>query len=82
VLGAVIEKVSGKSLDVYLRETIWNPLRMNDTGFQVPESNKPRLAYAFNLNPLDNKPQSIPPLEPGITFECGGSCSLSSRWAS
>ena len=77
VLGAVIEKVSGKSLDVYLRENIWNPLRMNDTGFQVPESNKPRQAYAFKLNPLDNKPQSIPPLEPGVTFECGGGCSLS-----
>jgi len=77
VLGAVIEKVSGKSLDVYLRETIWNTLSMNDTGFQVPESNKPRQAYAFKLNPLDNKPQSIPPLEPGVTFECGGGCSLS-----
>jgi CubicO group peptidase (beta-lactamase class C family) len=76
VLGAVIEKVSGKSLDAYLREAIWSPLRMNDTGFYVSESNKPRQAYAFKLNPLDNKPQSIPPLEPGVTFECGGGCAI------
>jgi CubicO group peptidase (beta-lactamase class C family) len=77
VLGAVIEKVSGKSLDVYLRETIWNPLSMNDTGFQVPEYKRSRQAYAFKLNPIDNKPQSIPHLLPGVTFECGGGCSLS-----
>jgi CubicO group peptidase (beta-lactamase class C family) len=77
VLGAVIEKVSGKSLDVYLRETIWNPLSMNDTGFQVPENKRSRQAYAFKLNPIDNKPQSIPHLLPGVTFECGGGCSLS-----
>jgi CubicO group peptidase (beta-lactamase class C family) len=76
VLGAVIEKVSGKSLDAYLREAIWNPLRMNDTGFYVSETNKPRQAYAFKLNPLDNKPQSIPPLQPGVTFECGGGCAI------
>ena len=76
VLGAVIEKVSGKSLDAYLRETIWNPLSMNDTGFKVPENKKSRQAYAFKLNPIDNKPQSIPPFEPGVTFENGGGGSL------
>ena len=76
VLGAVIEKVSGKSLDSYLRESIWNPLRMNDTGFYVSESDKSRQAYAFKLNPLNNNPQSIAPLEKGVNFECGGGCSL------
>ena len=76
VLGAVIEKVSGKSLDSYLRESIWKPLSMNDTGFYVPETDKSRQAYAFKLNPLDNSPQSITPLEKGVNFECGGGCSL------
>jgi CubicO group peptidase (beta-lactamase class C family) len=76
VLGAVIEKVSGKSLDAYLREAIWNPLRMNDTGFHVSESNKSRQAYAFKLNPLNNNPQTIDPLGSDVKFECGGGCSL------
>jgi CubicO group peptidase (beta-lactamase class C family) len=76
VLGALIEKVSGKSLDSYLRESIWNPLRMSDTGFHVPESNTSRQAYAFKLNPLSNSPQSINTLEKGVNFECGGGCSL------
>lgn len=76
VLGAVVEKVSGKSLDAYLRESIWSPLKMNDTGFHVAENKKPRLARPFKLNPLNNSPQSILPVEKDLTFECGGGCSL------
>jgi CubicO group peptidase (beta-lactamase class C family) len=76
LLGAVIEKVTAKSLDSYLRETIWNPLRMNDTGFNVPENKKSRQAYAFKLNPLNNRPQTISYLVRGMDFECGGGCAL------
>jgi CubicO group peptidase (beta-lactamase class C family) len=76
LLGAVIEKVTNTSLDTYLRQTIWNPLKMNDTGFHVPENKKSRQAYAFKLNPLNNRPQSILYLEKGLNFECGGGCSL------
>ncbi|MEN9996188.1 MAG: hypothetical protein RL462_964 [Pseudomonadota bacterium] len=76
VLGAVIEKVSGKSLDAYLRESIWNPLRMSDTGFHVAENKISRQAHPFKLNPLNNSPQSIEPLGKGVNFECGGGCSL------
>ena len=76
LLGAVIEKVTNTSLDAYLRQTIWNPLKMNDTGFHVPENKKSRQAYAFKLNPLNNRPQTILYLEKGLNFECGGGCSL------
>jgi CubicO group peptidase (beta-lactamase class C family) len=76
LLGAVIEKVTNTSLDTYLRQTIWNPLKMNDTGFHVPENKKSRQAYAFKLNPLNNRPQTILYLEKGLNFECGGGCSL------
>ena len=76
VLGAVIEKVSGKSLDTYLRESIWNPLRMSDTGFHVPDNKLSRQAHPFKLNPLNNSPQAIEPLGKGVNFECGGGCSL------
>ena len=37
ILGAVIEKVSGQSLDVFMRERIFEPLKMHDTFFEVPE---------------------------------------------
>ena len=76
VLGAVIEKVSGKSLDAYLRESIWNPLRMSDTGFHVAENKISRQAHPFKLNPLNNSPQTIEPLGKGVNLECGGGCSL------
>ncbi|HZD52693.1 MAG TPA: serine hydrolase domain-containing protein [Woeseiaceae bacterium] len=35
VLGAVIERVSGKTLDVFLQERIFDPLGMSDTGFFI-----------------------------------------------
>jgi CubicO group peptidase (beta-lactamase class C family) len=76
VLGAVIEKVSGKSLDTYLRESIWNPLRMSDTGFHVPENKLSRQAHPFKLNPLNDSPQAIEPVAKGVNLECGGGCSL------
>jgi len=76
VLGAVVEKVSGKSLDAYLRESIWAPLGMGDTGFHVADNKKSRQAHPFKLNPLNNNPQSILPIVSGVKFECGGGCSL------
>ena len=36
VQGALIEVLSGQTLDVFLAERIFNPLEMVDTGFYVP----------------------------------------------
>lgn len=38
VLGAVIEKASGETFEEYLRETLWTPLGMNDTGVAIEAS--------------------------------------------
>lgn len=76
MLGAVLEKVSGQSLDGYLRETLWAPLGMSDTGFHVAAAKQARQAHPFKLNPLDGKPQKIEVLDNATTFECGGGCSL------
>ena len=76
MLGAVLEKVSGQSLDAYLREAIWAPLGMSDTGFHVAPAKQARQAQPFKFNPLDGKPQKIEVLESPTTFECGGGCSL------
>ena len=43
ILAAVIEAVSGKRFSEFLRERIWEPLGMNDTGFFVPEEKQDRL---------------------------------------
>jgi CubicO group peptidase (beta-lactamase class C family) len=44
VLGAVVEKISGRSLDAFFRERIFEPLGMRDTFFNVPEEKRSRLA--------------------------------------
>ena len=51
VLGVVIEKVSGQSLDVFLRERITAPLRMNDTHFYLPRDKTNRLAVVYSRTP-------------------------------
>ena len=47
VLGRVIEIVSGKSLDVFLAQTIFEPLDMKDTGFSVPPDKLDRFAANY-----------------------------------
>lgn len=44
VMGQIIEKVSGKPLDVFLRERIFQPLGMNETFFVVPKALHGRVA--------------------------------------
>jgi CubicO group peptidase (beta-lactamase class C family) len=47
VLGRVIEVVSGKPLDVFLRERVLGPLDMRDTGFVVPANKLDRFTAAY-----------------------------------
>lgn len=44
ILGAVIEKISGRSLDDYFQQHLCGPLKMVDTGFWVPVEKRSRLA--------------------------------------
>ena len=50
VLGAVIEVLSGKSLGEYLKENIFEPLGMKDTGFFVPQEKMDRVATLYHIN--------------------------------
>lgn len=50
VLGAVVEVVSGKSFGEFLKEEIFEPLNMVDTGFYVPEEKRSRLAKTYEDN--------------------------------
>jgi CubicO group peptidase (beta-lactamase class C family) len=44
VLGKVIEKVTNKNLDEFCKEEIFNPLGMNNTFFNPPDSVKDKIA--------------------------------------
>ncbi len=76
VLGVVVEKVAGKRLGAVLQEKVWGPLGMRDTGFELAERWRNRLARPFPLNPLDGKPQNIPIIERQTQFDCAGACAM------
>ncbi len=48
ILGAVIEVVSGQTLETFLQEKILTPLGMTDTHFYLPRSKADRLAVVYN----------------------------------
>jgi CubicO group peptidase (beta-lactamase class C family) len=51
VIGRIIEVISGQTLGTFLRERIFAPLGMNDTGFFAPADKHERLAEAFAKDP-------------------------------
>ena len=48
ILGAVVEKASGKALDTFMRERIFEPLKMTDTSFFLPLEKRDRLATVYS----------------------------------
>jgi CubicO group peptidase (beta-lactamase class C family) len=50
VLGVLIARAAGKPLDVFLRERIFEPLGMKDTGFSVPAAQIDRLATSYAVD--------------------------------
>jgi CubicO group peptidase (beta-lactamase class C family) len=50
ILGVLISRVVGTSLEEFLRERIFAPLGMNDTSFSVPASKLDRLASSYWTN--------------------------------
>jgi CubicO group peptidase (beta-lactamase class C family) len=51
VLGVLIARASGQPLETFLRERIFVPLGMRDTGFSVPAAKLDRLATAYQADP-------------------------------
>jgi CubicO group peptidase (beta-lactamase class C family) len=50
VLGVLIARASGESFETFLRERIFEPLGMRDTGFSVPAAKLDRLATSYWTN--------------------------------
>jgi len=59
VLGALIARASGQSFGAFLRERIFDPLGMKDTGFYVPPEKISRLPGFYFLNHQTNKLESF-----------------------
>ncbi len=55
VVGYLCEVISGLPFDRYLRERIFEPLGMVDTGFQVPESQVERFAACYRRGEPDGQ---------------------------
>jgi len=51
VLGRVVEVVSGMTLEDFFRDHIFEPLGMDDTGFQVDAEDLPRFTAAYAPSP-------------------------------
>lgn len=79
VAGYLIEVLSGKPLDVFFKERIFDPLQMNDTYFYLPDSKASRLVdvqtkkagawVTFNDNPYYD---AFYPVRGAKTFFSGG----------
>ena len=52
ILGCVIERASGQTFDVFLKERLFEPLKMQDTAFYVPEDKKSRHTNLYINAPL------------------------------
>ena len=50
VAGYLVEVLSGMPLDKYFQSRVFDPLKMNDTGFFVPEEQQPRLSDVFTID--------------------------------
>ncbi len=97
VLGRVVEVASGMPFDEFLRRRIFEPLRMNDTCFRLPEGKVSRLAAVYAPDPnggirrLPNGILGEGAMQISVTYPCegthrycsggGGLCSTISDYA-
>ncbi len=83
VQGALIEEVSGQSLDRFLKEKILEPLGMHDTGFHVPDEKRNRFAslYAKGQIAMENNEESDYRFPPRFFSGGGGMVSTALDYA-
>lgn len=82
VLGAVIEVVTGKRLGVHLRESLADPLGMQDLDYGVKEEKRPRMVQQYEYDMMANgntDKTEIFPVDPywnqyifGRNYDCAG----------
>ncbi len=55
VLGVLLARASGQPLETFLRQRLFEPLGMKDTGFSVPAASLDRLATSYWPDPTSGK---------------------------
>ncbi len=76
VVGEVVSRVSRKTLDVFFKERLWNPLGISDAYFDVPATELHRFGtnqYPFHdgVFPIQDTPRRNPEFR-DVTFLSGG----------
>ena len=86
VIGYLIGRISGKPFHQFLKERVFDPLGMTDTGFHVPAEKAHRLAACYSNNPpgkmklYDNPAKSNYLAPPTLYSGGGGLCSTASDY--
>jgi CubicO group peptidase (beta-lactamase class C family) len=86
VVGYLVQVISGKPLDAYLKDEIFEPLGMVDTGFWVRPEQADRLASNYRaassggIEVIDAAATSVYLQEPAICFGGGGLVSTASDY--
>ena len=75
LLGYIIEKASGKTLDAYFAENIFSPLDMKNTGFQNENSFIDNLAVGYLTSQKDKAEISWTETNVGVVRGSSGLCS-------
>lgn len=79
VLGVLLERMTGKRLDILLEELMFQPLKMKDTSFQLKPGQMARLADAFDSDPVKAWSWKWVRVEgdPGKRYRLGGAAAVS-----
>ena len=76
VLGALVERLSGQTLEQFFQTRIFDPLEMYDTFFNVPTDKTPRIAGSHLWNAeqqaMGPLPAGLLPPPSGVTLFSGG----------
>jgi CubicO group peptidase (beta-lactamase class C family) len=77
VLGRVIEAVTDQRLSAFLEERLFRPLRMVDSGFDVPSAKWARIAEALPNDPITGQPNRMLDVKITPANDGGGSGGVS-----
>lgn len=82
VVGGLVELVTGMSLGEYMRQNIFDPLGMTDTGFALTDERRNMLATQYQFDKTNRIAVEIPvdrcPYRLGTEYESGGAGLISS----
>jgi len=68
LLGYLVQRISGESYGTFLKQNIFLPLKMRDSGYD-PRRNE---ALAIGYYTPGDRPVPAPPIEPSASFAAGG----------